>query len=84
MVTKKMFDSNKNVTKRGMIIKGVYYRSFEGNKERPDQCWLIFFFSITARHVFFWKFLGPHRLSISKKDSEKGYQKTWVITIGYA
>jgi hypothetical protein len=25
MVTKKMFDTNKNVTKMGMIINGVYY-----------------------------------------------------------
>jgi hypothetical protein len=25
MVTKKMCDTNKNVTKMGMIIKGVYY-----------------------------------------------------------
>jgi hypothetical protein len=44
MVTKKMFDTNKNVTKRGVIIKGVYCGSFERNKGRPDQCWLVIVF----------------------------------------
>jgi hypothetical protein len=32
MVTKKMFDTNKNVTKRGVIIKGVYCGRFWGYK----------------------------------------------------
>jgi hypothetical protein len=84
MVTKKMFDTNKNVTKRGVIIKGVYCGSFEGNKERPIQCWLIVFFN-NSQACFFLKFLGVTQvINIKKVDSQIGYQKTWVITIGYA
>ncbi len=53
-----MFDTNKNVTKRGVIIKGVYCRSFEGNKERPVQCWLIAIFNNSQACFLFEVFGG--------------------------
>jgi hypothetical protein len=86
MVTKKMFDANKNVTKRDVIlIKGVYCRSFEGNKERPVQCRLVIVFLNNHQACFLFEVFGVTQvINIKKVDSGKGYKKTWVTTISYA
>ncbi len=76
MITKKKCDTNKNLTKMGVIIKRVYCRGFEGNKERPDQCWPVIVFFNNCQACFLFEVSRSHRLSISRKiDSHKKFIK---------